>query len=91
MPSETIKLNQDAKTDIIRSIQNFFLSERDEEISEFQASIFLDFILNEVGIYIYNQAISDAHELTTLKLEEIFSLEKRISNSKSKFFFESHT
>lgn len=82
MPSETIKLSQDAKTDIIRSIQNFFLSERDEKISEFQASIFLDFILNGVGVYIYNQAISDAHELMTPKLEEIFSLEKRISNSK---------
>lgn len=77
MQSEIIKLNQNTKKILLSSIQKFFLTERDEEISEFQASIFLDFILNEAGIYIYNQAISDAHELMNQKIEELFSLEKR--------------
>jgi uncharacterized protein (DUF2164 family) len=71
-----IQLDKDKQTDIIKSIQRFFLTERDEKLSEFQASIILDFILNDVGIFIYNQALSDCHNLMLGKIEEIFSLEK---------------
>jgi uncharacterized protein (DUF2164 family) len=78
MQLPTIKLSKDNKEMLLASIQKFFLTERDEEISEFQATIFLDFILNESGVYIYNQAISDAQELMNQKVEELFSLEKQI-------------
>lgn len=37
----------------------------------------LDFILKDVGIYIYNQALSDSHQLMLQKIEDIFSLEKQ--------------
>lgn len=82
MSKESIKLSADTKAVLLASIQNFFYMERDEELSEFQASVFLDFILNEAGVYIYNQALSDAHQLMLQKTEELFSLEKRISHKK---------
>ena len=63
----------------MKSIQAFFLEELDEEISDFKASRVLDFITKEAGICIYNQALSDAHQLMTQKTEELFSLEKRIT------------
>ncbi len=75
-----IKLSDESKQVLLSSIQEFFLKERDEEISSFQASLFLDFILNNAGVYIYNQAISDAQQLMSQKVEELFSLEKRITN-----------
>ncbi|MEN6412724.1 MAG: DUF2164 domain-containing protein [Veillonellales bacterium] len=74
-----IKLSQETQKVLISSIQKFFSEECDEEISEFKASIFLDFILNEAGVYIYNQAVSDAYQLMSQKNEELFSLEKRIT------------
>lgn len=81
---ETIKLSTENKEDLIRSIQGFFLKERDEEISDFKASVFLDFIINEAGVFIYNQAIADAQHFMSEKTEELFSLEKKLSNLKSK-------
>lgn len=72
-----IKLDKEKKEDLIKSIQAFFLQENNEEISDFKASIFLDFILNEAGVYIYNQAISDAYHLMSEKTEDLYSLEKR--------------
>ena len=81
MQAKGIELSKETKEAVIDSIQKFFLVHRDEEMSSFQASLFLDFILQEAGVYIYNQAIADAHQLMSQKTEEIFSLEKRISAS----------
>ena len=75
-----IELDKDKKEVLIKSIQVFFLEELDEEISDFKASLVLDFMTKEAGIYIYNQALSDAHQLMTQKTEDIFSLEKRITD-----------
>jgi len=74
-----IKLSKERRADLINSIKTFFLNERDENISDFQASIFLDFILRDAGVYIYNQAIADAHQLMIQKTEELFALEKQPS------------
>lgn len=76
---ETIKLNKENKEELIRSIKNFFFKERGEEISDFKASVFLEFIVNEAGVFIYNQAIADAHYLMSEKTEDLFSLEKRLT------------
>ena len=83
MQNKGIELSKETQEAVIDSIQKFFLVNRDEEMSSFQASLFLDFILQEAGVYIYNQAIADAHQLMSQKTEEIFSLEKRISVSKN--------
>ena len=46
---------------IIQSIQDFFLEERNEELSEFAAERVFDFIKESVAIYFYNIGIQDAH------------------------------
>lgn len=74
---KNIELSKDRESDSIKTIQKFFLKERDEEISEFQASVVLDFILRDVGVYIYNQALADAHRLMIEKTEDIYALEKQ--------------
>lgn len=73
-----IELSKERKQILIDSIKKFFAEERDEEISDFKAEIYLDFILNNVGVYIYEQAIADAHEFMLEKTDELFTLEKRI-------------
>jgi uncharacterized protein (DUF2164 family) len=84
MQSSGIQLSKETNEALIDSIQKFFLVNRDEEMSRFQASLFLDFILAEAGVYIYNQGIADAHQLMNEKTEEIFSLEKRITTFRDK-------
>jgi uncharacterized protein (DUF2164 family) len=72
-----IELKKETKQDIVNSIKQFFVNEQDEEISYFQASLLLDFILAEIGPHIYNQAIADAYSLMSDKLEDLYGLEKK--------------
>ncbi|MEW6522381.1 MAG: DUF2164 family protein [Bacillota bacterium] len=58
-------------------MRGFFLREMDEELSEFRCSLLLDFVLDNVGPYIYNQAIADAHQMMASMTEDLYALEKR--------------
>lgn len=73
-----IELSKERKQILIEEIKKFFMHEYDEEISTFKAENYLDFTLNTMGVYIYNQAIADTHEFMQQKTEELFSLEKRV-------------
>jgi uncharacterized protein (DUF2164 family) len=68
---------KEIKQDLIRNVQEFFLKEREEEISEFQAAAFLEFVVKDIGPYIYNQALKDAHTLLSNSIEDLYGLEKR--------------
>lgn len=73
-----IELDKDHQQEALRAIKEFFFAERDEELSDFQAQNFLDFITGQVGPSIYNQAISDAHSVMLKNIEDLYGLEKRI-------------
>jgi uncharacterized protein (DUF2164 family) len=55
-----ITLPNETKQELIEAIQEYFRTERDEEIGNLQATLFMDFILRTIGPTIYNQAIQDA-------------------------------
>jgi len=55
-----IELSDRTKSELIYSIKRYFLEEREEEIGDLKASFFLDFVLEEIGPSIYNQAVKDA-------------------------------
>ncbi len=71
-----IDLGAELKQDAIRSIKEYFEQNRDEELSDYQATGILDFVLANVGPYIYNQALADVHALMSDRIEDIFGLEK---------------
>ncbi|MBP2645268.1 MAG: hypothetical protein H6Q75_708 [Firmicutes bacterium] len=64
--------------DMKQSIKNYFLEEWEEELSDFKAEQFLEFIIKNIGPSIYNQALADAHTFISERIEELFGLEKRI-------------
>lgn len=78
MKQAVIALAPETKKMLIANLQNYYSIEREEELSEFQAALLLEFILSDIGVYIYNQAIADAQKLMQQKTEELFVLEKRI-------------
>lgn len=55
-----IKLSKEAKLGMKEEIISFFYQERDEEIGEIAAEAFLDFCLEKLGPYFYNEGIQDA-------------------------------
>ena len=78
MKQAVIELTPETKKLLLANLQNYYSLEREEELSEFQAALLLEFILSDIGVYIYNQAIADAQKLMQQKTEELFTLEKRI-------------
>lgn len=76
---QDIQLEKAVRQEITGYIKEFFSRERDEELSDFQADIFLDFVIKRIGPHLYNQAIIDAHALMSKKIEDIYGLEKRIN------------
>ncbi len=77
MPQKLIELDAYARKAAIEAIRRYFAAQREEEISEFTGSLILDFMLSEIGPYIYNAAIGDAHSYFTEKVDDLLGLEKR--------------
>ena len=55
-----LTLSSDAQKRAVASIKRFFAEELDQEVGELKAGLVLDYILEEHGPAIYNQAIADA-------------------------------
>ena len=80
MKQAVIELTPETKKLLLSNLQNYYSAEREEELSEFQAGLLLEFILSDIGVYIYNQAIADAQKLMQQKTDELFTLEKRVKS-----------
>lgn len=72
-----IELKKEVRTAMLGEIQRFFVEQRDETISEFNAGLLLDFMIDNIGPLLYNQAIQDAHKFMSEKTEDLFDLEKK--------------
>ena len=75
-----IKLPLEEKAEIIRNVQAYFELERSESIGDLGADQLIDFMIKELGPYIYNKAVADARQLIQEKVnqieDELYSLEK---------------
>lgn len=74
-----VNLPKETKDQMVLKIQGYFVDERSEEIGELGAHILLDFMIKEIGPYIYNQGIKDAKAVVEQKMgsmeEDLYSLE----------------
>lgn len=67
----TIKLEKETQKQAIDSIQRYFDLNMEERIGNLQAAALLDFLLEEIGPSIYNQAVRDAQEQMQLRVQEL--------------------
>ena len=56
----SITLSDDATAKASASIRRYFAEQLDQDVSELQTRLLLEFVLKEIGPSIYNAAISDA-------------------------------
>ena len=61
MKDDTLK---DERAQIVTKIRQFFQDERDEELGELPAMMFLDFIEKEISPFFYNRGVRDAKSKT---------------------------
>ncbi|MEC0370594.1 DUF2164 domain-containing protein [Paenibacillus chibensis] len=79
-----IKLPKEQKLEIASRVQGYFEDERSESIGQLGAEQLIDFMISELGPYIYNKAIEDARAFITEKMaqidDDLYALEKPLRN-----------
>lgn len=68
---KVIKLTNEDKNRLIKEIQDFFYTERDEQIGVIAAEVVLDFFLESLGKTIYNKSLMEAKAWFTGQLENL--------------------
>ncbi|MCT4543114.1 MAG: DUF2164 domain-containing protein [Vallitalea sp.] len=76
MKNNKIQLSKEKQDIVCGLIKEYFYEERDEEIGDLAAMLFMEFILEKIGTVIYNEAINDCVRLMGDKIEELYGLEK---------------
>jgi len=70
-----IELSSPIREKLIYELQEYFRKERDEDLKDLGAHLMIDFIVEELGPMIYNQALLDARQLMEDKIDDILLLE----------------
>lgn len=77
-----VNIPKEDKNMMIHNVQAYFELERSETIGELAAEQFIDFMMNELGPYMYNQALTDARAMLHEKInqldDELYILEKPV-------------
>ena len=66
-----IKLSDERKEDLLKTLTDFYREHFDEELSTYRAERLLNFFIKQLGPPIYNQAIADARAFMSEKLEDL--------------------
>ncbi len=67
----TIELSKEVRKEAIVSIERYFHTEMDEKIGNIAAAALLNFMLEEIGPSIYNQAVADVQERLQTRVAEL--------------------
>jgi len=73
-----IELNKEVRVVLIESLKRYYWNDRNEELNNLGAELLLDFILNDIGPYIYNKAIEDSYDYMNERTEDLLGLQKRL-------------
>ena len=66
-----IRLTDERRARMLRSLRLFFANELDHDFGELAAERILDFFARELGAPVYNQAIQDARAFLQTKLDDL--------------------
>jgi uncharacterized protein (DUF2164 family) len=81
------KLPKEIRDAMIQNIKAYFYDERDEEIGNLAAEDILQFLVKEIGPYIYNEAVTEARKVLEKGMgsieDDLYALEKPTQNQKA--------
>ncbi|RYF82987.1 MAG: DUF2164 domain-containing protein [Comamonadaceae bacterium] len=67
----SIELPREARQSAVQSIERYFEEELGQRLGNIQAGALLNFVLQEIGPSVYNQAIRDAQERLLARVQEV--------------------
>ena len=78
-----ITFSSEQKAAMVDKLQNYFETELDTDLGQFDAEFLLDFFSSELGAYYYNRGLEDARKVVmeriTLIDDDLYGIEKEIS------------
>jgi len=74
-----IELKKEVRAVLVESIKRYYWNEREEELTNLGAELMLDFMVNEIGPFIYNQGIEDSYAYMNERIEDLLGLQKRLT------------
>lgn len=80
------KLTTEQKETVVRNIQGYFETEREESLGELAAMNLLDFMMKELGPLLYNSGVRDARATLMDQMgrleEELYALEQPVRRNR---------
>ena len=67
----SFKFTPEQKDEIIHLLQDYFASELERELGQFEADFLLDFLIAKLGPHFYNKGLEDAQALLSDRMEQI--------------------
>ncbi|MCP3738968.1 DUF2164 domain-containing protein [Rossellomorea sp. BNER] len=78
-----IRLKKEEKDDLRGRIQTYYYEQTGDEIGELAAEHWLEFIIKEIGPYLYNQAVTDSKDVLMDKMlqleEDLYALKRPLN------------
>jgi len=63
--------SKDQKAEIVSSLRRYFTENLDSELSEMQAGFLLEYFINEIAPFAYNQGVEDAQKYFQRTTEDL--------------------
>ena len=73
-----IELNKEVRAVLVENLKRYYWNDRNEELNNLGAELLLDFIVNDIGPYIYNKAVEDSYDYMNERTEDLLGLQKRL-------------
>lgn len=71
-----IKVDKEAQEDMLSEIKAYFLKEREEELGDLAARLLLDFFMEKLAPYVYNQGVFDSYKYMSDRTEDLLGIQK---------------
>jgi uncharacterized protein (DUF2164 family) len=69
-----LTLSKEERSDAIEKLTEYLDKNLDIELGNLQGELLLDFLSEKIGIYYYNQGVSDSIKMMNEKVEDLYLL-----------------
>jgi uncharacterized protein (DUF2164 family) len=71
-----IILTKEKREEMVASIKEYFLNEREENLGDLASNMILNFIIEELAPDFYNQGVFDSYKYMNDRVEDLLSIQK---------------
>jgi len=74
--SKKFELSKEKQETMVSLIKDYFRKERDEELGDLAAMLFLDFIIEKLAPEFYNQGVYDSYKYFSQRIDDLLEIQK---------------